>query len=117
MTFRFILDEQVEPQVQRYLEREGHDTVHVREINELGAGAGADDSEVAMHSMVTGRHILTNDDHFYGELTDDLPTVFYFPNQRLAAYKLVSIIEIIEQQFTANELKHEPVVKVVEGWL
>lgn len=115
MPFRFILDEQVEPQVQRYLEREGHDVVHVREID--GLGAGADDSEVATYSKSTGRHILTNDDDFYDELTDDLPTVFYFPNQRLAAYKIAVIIEIIEQQFTAVELEREPVVKVVEGWL
>lgn len=115
MPFRFILDEQVEPQVQRYLEREGHDVIHVREINELGAGAY--DSEVAMYTISTGRHILTNDDDFFNELTGDLPTVFYFPNQRLAAYKVVSIIEIIEQQFTKNELKQEQMVKVVEGWL
>lgn len=115
MPFRFVLDEQVEPQVLRYLEREGHDVVHVREIDELGAGA--DDPDVATYSASTERHLLTNDDDFFEELTGDLPTVFYFPNQRLSAYKIVSIVEILDQQFSAAELEHEPVVKVVEGWL
>lgn len=115
MPFRFVLDEQVEPQVRRYLEREGHDAVHVRETDELGAGA--DDSDVAAYSVSTGRHVLTNDDDFFTELTDDLPTVFYYPNQRLSAYKIVSIIEILDQQFVTTELEREPVVKVVEGWL
>lgn len=62
MPFRFILDEQVEPQIQSYLERAGHDVVHVRDLDELGAGT--DDSVVAEYSRSTGRYILTNDDDF-----------------------------------------------------
>lgn len=115
MPFRSVLDEHVEPQVGRYLEQEGHYAVHVRDIDELGAGTS--DSEVAAYSQSTERHILTNDDDFFEELTKEIPTMFFYPNQRLAAYEIVSIIEIIEHQFTAKELEQRLVVKVVEGWL
>jgi len=39
--WRFLLDENVDPKVARYLEKEGIEAVHVRD--ELGQGADDDD--------------------------------------------------------------------------
>lgn len=62
MLFRFLLGEQVEPQAHKHLEREGHDAVHVRATEELGAGS--DDADVGAHAARGDRHVLTNDDDF-----------------------------------------------------
>jgi predicted nuclease of predicted toxin-antitoxin system len=115
MVLRLLLDEQVEPSVQRYLEREGHDVVHTREVDDLGAGSA--DHEVAAYSKRTGRSILTNDDDFFSQIDADLPTVFHFPNQRPSAYQITSILGAVEEQFTEAELAQEDVVALVEGWL
>ena len=79
-------------------------------------GAGSADHEVAAYSRQTGRSILTNDD-FFSQIDADLPTVFYFPNQRLSAYQIVSILGVINHQFTEAELADEDIVALVESWL
>jgi predicted nuclease of predicted toxin-antitoxin system len=115
MALRLLLDEQVEPSVRRYLEREGYDVVRTRDVDDLGAGSA--DDEVAASSKQTGRSILTNDDDFFSQIDADLPVVFYFPNQRLSASRITSILGAVEEQFTEAELAEEDVVALVEGWL
>lgn len=115
MSLRLLLDENVELTVEKSLKQAGHDVVHTQHVDELGKRSY--DHEIAAYSKKTGRYILTNDDDLFEEIDEDLPTLFYFPNQRLSAYKITSIIGVIEERYTAEGVDRQPHVRVVEGWL
>ena len=115
MPLRFLPDENVELTVEKSLNQAGHDVVHTRNVDELGKQSY--DDEIAAHLKKTGRYILTNDDDLFGEIDDDLPTLFYFPNQRLSAYQITSVVGVIEEQYTVEEIDQQPNVRVVESWL
>lgn len=115
MPLRFLLDENVELTVEKSLKRAGHDVVHTQNVGELGKGSY--DHEIATHSKGTDRYILTNDDDLFDRIDTDLPTLFYFPNQRLSAYQITSIIGVIEEQYAAEEIDQQPHVRVVDDWL
>lgn len=115
MSFRFLLDEQVDPQVGKHLERERHDAAHVRATEELGAGS--DDADVAAHAARVDQHVLTNDDDFYEHLSSALPTVFFYPDQRLQPHEIAAIVGEIERQYPDGDFEGRRVVFVVDGWL
>lgn len=115
MPLRLLLDENVELGVEKALKQAGHDVVHVQDVESLGKQSY--DHEIAAYSKRTGRYVLTNDDDFYREIDDELPTLFFFPNQRISAHRLTSVIGAIEEQFTGEEIDQQPVIKVVEDWL
>ena len=62
MTFRILCDEHVEPQTVRYLQRSGHEAVHVRDVRSLGV-----DDAVATYAREHGYSVLTNDRGFLDE--------------------------------------------------
>jgi predicted nuclease of predicted toxin-antitoxin system len=115
MPLRFLLDENVGTDVAVSLTEAGHDIIHTQDVDELGKGSY--DHEIAACSKRTGRYILTNDDDLFDEIDDELPTLFYFPNQRLSAHQITSIIEVIEAQYSVEEIDAQPHVRVVEGWI
>lgn len=88
MGYRVLCDENVSPQTVRYLERGGHDAVHVREVLHLGV----DDPSLARHARENGRVILTNDSDLLDD--EDYPDVkvLYFPDNRLSAYELSTMV-------------------------
>jgi hypothetical protein len=115
VALRFLLDENIDPAVGTSLSEAGHDAVHVQDVDELGKQSH--DHEIATHAKWSGRHVLTNDDDFYRELDDELPTLFFLPDQRLPPHRITAIIGVIEQEFPGGELDEQPAIEVVDGWL
>lgn len=71
MVFRIICDEHVEQQAVTYLERDGHDAVHVETALSLSAG----DADIAAYAREEGRVVLTNDDDFLD--TNEFPEITF----------------------------------------
>jgi len=115
VALRFLLDENVDPEVGALLKRDGHDAVHVQEVDDLGKQSH--DHEVAAHARRSNRYVLTRDDDFYGELDDDLPTLFFAPDQRLPPHRIVAIVAAIIEQFDRDGIDEQLAIGVVEGWL
>jgi predicted nuclease of predicted toxin-antitoxin system len=69
MAYRLVLDENVEHDVYHRLTNYGHDVTHVDFVSTLGKGV--DDRSIADYSRETNRVIVTYDDDFALELTDE----------------------------------------------
>jgi hypothetical protein len=78
-------------------------------------GAGSADHEAEAYSKRTLRSIPTNDNDVFSYINTDLQTVFYFPNQRLSTYQIISIPGAVEDQFTEAELAFWDVFDVLES--
>jgi len=65
MTYRVLVDENVERQVVARLAADGHDAVHVETTTDLGKGTA--DRAIAAYSLETDRLVLTRDDDFLTE--------------------------------------------------
>lgn len=89
MSYRILCDENVAPQTVRYLDREGHDAVHVKE----GLSTGADDDAVVSYAREHGRVVLTNDADFLDASQAKGVPVLYFPNNRLSPYELATLVD------------------------
>jgi peptide subunit release factor 1 (eRF1) len=112
---RFLLDENVDPAVGASLTEAGHDVVHVQNVDVLGKRSS--DHEIAAHAKRSARCIMTSDDDFYREIDEEVPTLFFVPEQRLDAHRIASIVGAIEEQFPDDELDDQRAIAVVEGWL
>lgn len=62
MTYRLLLDENVEHDVLELLTRRGHDVEHVDFVPNLGKGAT--DPEIGAYSRTEDRLVVTYDDDF-----------------------------------------------------
>jgi len=102
MTYRLVLDENVEHEVYHRLENCGHDVEHVGDVSSLGKGAG--DQSIAAYSRETDRIIVTYDD-FALELADEeYRAVFYVHDDRLPAKTVADIIHAISKQYPQSEV-------------
>ncbi|MBS1263006.1 MAG: hypothetical protein MAG715_00173 [Methanonatronarchaeales archaeon] len=88
MAYRVLCDENVDPQVTRYLEKEGNVGVHVRD--ELGTGTT--DAEIARYAAENNYVLPTNDSDFLDEEEYGNLKVLYFPDNRTLAYDLASLV-------------------------
>lgn len=88
MAYRVLCDENVDPQVVRYLVKEGHVAAHVRD--ELGLGAT--DTGIAEHATGNSYVLLTNDSDFLDEEAYGDLKVLYFPDNGIPAYELASLV-------------------------
>ena len=88
MAYRIICDEHIDQQIVTYLERDGHDVVHV----ETALSLSADDTDIAAYAREHERIVLTNDDDFLD--TNDFPelTVLYYPDNELPEYELAMLV-------------------------
>ena len=103
MTYRLVLDENVEHEVHHRLENYGHDVEHVDDVSTLGKGVG--DQSVAEYSRETGRILLTYDDDFVLELADEeYRGVFYVHDDRLPVKTVADIIHAISKQYPQSEV-------------
>lgn len=112
MAYRIICDEHIEQQIVTYLEREGHDAIHV----ETALSLSADDTDIAAYAREEDRVVLTNDDDFLD--TDEFPkiTVLYYPDNELPEHELAMMVSELTIYYpTQADLPHE--VFVTEGYL
>lgn len=99
MSYRILCDEHVAPQTTRYLNRSGHEAIHVQEALSLGV----DDSDIATYAVAEERVLLTNDRGFL-DLTEypDL-TVFCYTDNRASAYELTAMIETVTTYYPSQD--------------
>lgn len=88
MAYRVLCDENVDPQVARYLVKEGHVATHVKD--ELGRGTT--DTEIAKYATGNNYVVLTNDSDFLDEEAYGNLKVLYFPDSSTPAYELASLV-------------------------
>ena len=114
MSYRLILDENVEHDVLHRLDNYGHDVEHVDFIAELGKGAA--DRELATYSLEEDRVILSYDDDFVLELTpDQFRAVLYLPDASLSVDRVADVVDEISNHFPQEEL--DGVEYVGSEWL
>jgi len=103
MVYRLLVDENVEHEVHHRLENYGHDVEHVDFLSNLGKGV--DDRSIADYSKETDRIIVTYDDDFALELTDeDYRGVFYVHDESLPVKTVADIIHTISKQYPQDEV-------------
>lgn len=99
MRYRILCDEHVDPQAVRYLERSGHDAVHVREALTLGV----EDEHVADYASTENRVLRTNDRGFLDEARYPAITVLCYVDNRATAYELTAMIEELTDYYPTQE--------------
>lgn len=103
MMYRLVLDENVEHEVYYRLTNYGHDVTHVDFVSSLGKGV--DDQSIADYSRETDRIIVTYDDDFALELTDeDYRGAFYVYDDSLPVKTVADVIHAISKQYPQSEI-------------
>ncbi len=104
MSYRLILDENVEHEVLHRLENDGHDVEHVEFVSELGKGI--DDHPIARYSLTTDRIIVTyDDDDFVLEVDEsDYRGALYFGDATLSAVQVADIIQTMSQHYPQDRI-------------
>ena len=81
--YRLVVDENVEHEVVHRLRNYGHDVKHADFVAELGKGT--DDHTIAAYSLATDRLVLTYDDEFVLDISeDDYRAVLYASDATLS---------------------------------
>jgi predicted nuclease of predicted toxin-antitoxin system len=111
---RFLLDENLEHEIFHRLENGGHDVLHV-EVSE-GLSKGDSDTELGACSRQDERVIVTYDDDFLTELSEEAYyAVLYFPDQSLSAREVAEVLEEISTYYDEEQLRG--VQTVGRSWL
>ncbi|QLH81919.1 DUF5615 family PIN-like protein [Halosimplex pelagicum] len=111
MSYRLLLDENVERAVAERLRDAGHDVERVAAVPELGTGS--DDEHVAAHARDRDRVLLTYDDDFVPAI-DGTPTL-YVPDETLASDAVAGIVTTIAAHYPQSEI--DGVVYAGSNWL
>lgn len=102
MSYRLVLDENVEHEVLYRLENYGHDVEHVEFVSELGKGI--DDHPIARYSLTTDRIIVTYDDFVVEVDESDYRGALYFGDATLSADQLADIIQTMSQHYPQDRI-------------
>jgi len=103
MTYRLVLDENVEHEVLHRLENYGHDVEHVDFVPELGKGT--DDHPIAQYSLDTDRLIVTYDDDFVLEIDEaEYRGTFYLDDATLSVEKVADVIQTVSRHYPQSEV-------------
>lgn len=103
MSYRLLLDEHVEHEVQHRLAHYGHDVVHVDFVPELGKGAS--DEALARYSMDTDRVIVTYDDDFVLSVDETMfRAAFYLPDATLSIETVADSIHDVSRHYPQEAL-------------
>lgn len=101
MTYRLLLDENVEHELVNRLSADGHDVIHVDGVAALGKGTA--DAEIARYSRETGRLVVTYDDDFVLGLDESAARgVLYVADSTLGGSELASANNRMSAQFPSR---------------
>ena len=104
MTYRLLLDENIEHEVLHRLENYGHDVKHIDYISALGKGT--DDNSIGEYSLREDRVIVTYDDDFVTDLGPDaFRAVLYFDDVSLSSIQVADILHTMSQHYPQEELR------------
>lgn len=103
MSYRLILDENIEHEVLSRLEAVGHDVEHVEFVPELGKGI--DDYPISGYSLATNRIIVTYDDDFVLEVDEnEYRAVIYIGDATLVAGQVAQIVHTMSQHYPQAQI-------------
>lgn len=103
MSFRLLLDENVEHELLDRLATAGHDIEHVEFVSKLGKSAN--DAAIAAYSVETDRLILTYDDDFVKRVDETAYRgVLYVPDTSLRTDDIRAIVEEISRYYPQREI-------------
>ncbi len=113
MTYRILVDENVDQRVVPRLEADGHDAVHVESHRSLGKGS--DDASIASESAASDRLILTGDDDFLSEFEPpEYPGLLFVADDSMDYREIGEVVTAIASMVPQAEV--EPVY-VSRSWL
>lgn len=103
MSYRLLLDENIEYEVKHRLRNYGHDVEHVDFVSELGKGT--EDRSIGEYSLRTGRIIVTYDDDFVLDIhTDEYEAVLYIGEASLSADEIADIIHEMSRHYDQQQI-------------
>ncbi|WP_458190271.1 DUF5615 family PIN-like protein [Haladaptatus sp. NG-WS-4] len=114
MSFRVLLDENVERQAMQMLTKMGHDTEMVVDVDELGPGT--DDATIAAYAKREDRLVLTVDDDFLTEIDEtDHAGVLFQVDDRLTAHEVASIVDVVATHLDQSDIDGK--IHISKNWL
>lgn len=87
--WKFLLDENIDPKVATYLEKEELHAVHVRDT--LGQGAD-DEDDVLPYAQKHDLIVVTSDAKDFGSLSASAPGVILLHDDTMPAYRVASAL-------------------------
>jgi len=103
VTYRLLLDENVEHEVFHRLVNLGHDVEHVDFVTDFGKGAT--DEALATHSRDTDRAIVTYDDDFIERIPPEAyRATIYFENDTMSAREVADIVHSMSEVYPFDEV-------------
>ncbi|GAB3689130.1 hypothetical protein GCM10028857_24120 [Salinarchaeum chitinilyticum] len=114
MAYRLLLDENVEHEIGHRLEHYGHDVEHVDFVAALGKGA--EDEALGRYSRHEDRVIVTYDDDFVLEISEDGYTApLYLPDATVPTDHAADALHEIMTRYPQAEL--QGLIYVGSEWL
>lgn len=103
MSYRLLLDENVEQEIGFRLENYGHDVEHVDYLSTLGKGTT--DDRIAAYSRDHDRLILTYDDDFVLEFDDEsYRAVLYVPELSIPPADVADIVHEMSKHYPQSQI-------------
>lgn len=104
MSYRFLLDENVEHEIGHRLANYGHNVEHVDFIAELGKGTN--DHDIGEYSIEENRIILTYDDDFALKIDENqYRGVLYIPDVTRSVETIADSVHHISKLYPQDELQ------------
>jgi len=104
MSYRLLLDENVEHDVLHRLESHGHDVEHVDLVPNLSKGDA--DRELGTYSLREDRLIVTYDNDFVLDLSNEsFRAALYFDDQSLSSKKVADIVHSMAQHYPQKQVQ------------
>lgn len=113
MSYRLLIDENVERAVASRLEDSGHDVEHVTLVSDLGPGTA--DALILDYARETDRVVLTYDDDFVLSFDPPSTPVLYVSDESLSAAAVATVVDSVSRLCPQSEL--EGVEYVGSEWL
>ncbi len=110
--WRFLLDENMEPQVESFLAAEGYDAEHVQDALSKGA---QDESDVLPYAMRTSRIVITSDvKDFAGLDPSEHSGLMLLYEQRASAHEAANAVLDVVDAYGDRE---RFVAEAIDDWM
>lgn len=114
MSYRLLLDENIEHEVLHRLETYGHDVEHVDSAPELDKGVG--DTAIARYSLEMDRTIVTYDDDFIEDIPpNQYRATLFFEDDTMSAREVAEIVHAMSRAYPHEQV--EGLQKTGREWL
>jgi len=103
MSYRLLVDENIEYRIVHKLRNYGHDVEHVDDLVEYGKGSS--DRVLGEYSKTTDRLILSYDDDFVLDLdSTEYRAILYVNDVTIPSAKLADAVHLLSKQYPQAEI-------------